>query len=180
MDEAEQAEEDQKEQYVKEAIEKYKEALNLDPSCPLLYNNYAYALVILAGWKKKQEKVKLLTVAVKYYRQAVELDGTFTEAFNDLGSALYELARLKDSQEAGELIHDAIICCQEALWLNPDNARVCCNLGRFLVKQAELSWGHGVSNQTSKQYEQAIHYYNEAIRLNPFWPRLLLSRIYLL
>lgn len=168
MDEADQAEEDQKENYVKEAIEKYQEALKLDPSCPVLYNNYAYALVILAGWKKKQEKIKLLSDAVKNYRQAVEIDSTFTEAFNDLGSALYELARLRDGKAARELIEEAVVCCHHALRLKPDDARACCNLGRFLVKNAELTAGYGENDQTVELYEQAIAYYNEAIHLNPF------------
>src|SRR3989441_353609 len=102
-----------------EAIEHYRQALDINPEHANADNNLGNALA-------QQGK---LSEAVEHYRRALKIKPDFAEALNDLGNALARQGKL-----AGAIDH-----YRQALKIKPDFAKAASNLGLALAQQGKLA-----------------------------------------
>src|SRR2546422_1711137 len=102
-----------------EAIEHYRQALDINPEHPSAHYNLGNVLA-------QQGK---LAEASEHHRQALRLKPDYAEAHNDLGNAL-----ARQGQLAGAIDH-----YRQALKIKPDFAKAASNLGLALAQQGKLA-----------------------------------------
>jgi Flp pilus assembly protein TadD len=102
---------------VAEAIEHYRQALQLRPDYPEAHYNWGLALA-------RQSE---LAEAIEHYRQALQLRPDYAEAHNNWGAALLQQGKLAE----------AIEHFQQALRIKPDFALAHGNWGMALIRQDE-------------------------------------------
>jgi protein O-mannosyl-transferase len=107
-----------KPEYIDEAIEHFKRAIELQPDC----------LDALIGLGKAWASLNRFDDAVKQYKKALDIDGNCVEAHYNLGVAWARLRRLDE----------AIAEYGEALWIKPDLAEAHANLGGALEARGRI------------------------------------------
>lgn len=150
-----------------EALDHHHHALSLDPSYVQAYSNAGNALNHLLRFEE----------AIAYYEHAIHLNPCYSEAFFNKGNALSELKRYEE----------AIISYRSALHLNPGSEVVLCNIGvvyhkmglhkdalvefdRSILQNPDYAEPHFNKAETLldlKKFEEAIIYFENAIRLKP-------------
>ena len=98
-----------------EAINSYKEALNLNSQYFEVYNNIGVAYT---DWGKPD-------LALKYLEKALDINPKYAEAYNNIGNAKKKLSDIDSAIESYE----------KAIELNPEYVDALCNLGICLVSQ---------------------------------------------
>jgi tetratricopeptide (TPR) repeat protein len=154
-----------------EAIGRFREALQFDPSDEEAYNDLGAALA-------RQGKIE---EAIAQYRQALRLEPAYAEAHNDLGNALSEQGR----------VDDAIDQYRQALRIKPDYADAHSDLGVALSKQgrmdeaiaefhealrldpalADAHGNLGVALYQTGRTGEAVGEFREALRFNPAYEK---------
>jgi protein O-mannosyl-transferase len=150
-----------------EAIDHYREVLNLRPRCELAYNNLGVALA----------RRGRLDEAIDHYQKALEIRPDYAEAHNNLGNALAKRGQTDDAIDhyqkalktrpdyasahnnlgvslAGRgRLDEAIDHYRSALKIRPDYAEAHNNLGNALAKRGRL--------------DDAIDHYQSALKIRP-------------
>ena len=123
------------------AITKYKEAIELDPTYALSYNNWGVALANQGDYEG----------AIAKYEKAIQLDPTNALPYSNWG---LNLAHQTDNEGAIITKYEkAITKYKRAIELDPTNAL------------SYINWGAALANQGD--YEGAIAKYKTAIKLDP-------------
>jgi tetratricopeptide (TPR) repeat protein len=150
-----------------EALAAYEEAIRLDPTDALAYNNKGNVLQALGQYEEARvafdEAIRLdpthadaycnkgtvlqslgrYEEAIVVYDEAIRLDPTNADAYSNKGSALQHLGRYEE----------AIVACDEAIRLDPTHAN---------------AYNHkGLALKDLGRYEEAIVAYDESIRFDP-------------
>ena len=119
------------------AIERFHQALRIDPRFAPAYNNLGLSLKARGS----------LLDAIPQYREALELDPGLAPAHANLGEAL----------GANGEMDDAIVHCREALRIDPENARAHYYLGLALA-------GRGRLDEVNDRRREALRIDPEAAR----------------
>ncbi len=150
-----------------DAIEQYKQALQINPYYAEGQNNWGNALA-------DQGK---LADAIEHYERALQIDPDYAEGHNNLGLALAGQGKLDE----------AIGQYERALQIKPDNAEARNNLGLALARQgkvteaieqyervlqinpdlaeARVNWGLALAGQG--KLDEAVEQYERALQINP-------------
>ncbi len=97
----------QAEEFFKQAIEKYKKAIEIEPDFCDAYNNWGAALAALAKSKKGKEAEELFNQAIEKYKKAIEINPDYCNAYKNWGLALLDLVKLKGGKDAEDLLTQA-------------------------------------------------------------------------
>jgi|GEM_PF-3982779 len=156
-----------------EAIDKYQQALDADPSNTAAANN----LKLARSAKANQEgnalyEAKQYEMAIKKYEEALAIDPSNTAAANNLKLAreAKQRARSNELNDEGGALYDshkygeAIDKYQQAVDADPSNTAAASNLK--LARSAKANQ-EGGAFYDAKEYERAIRKYEEALAANP-------------
>ena len=97
-----------------QAIEKYKNALDIKPDYHIAYNNWGNALCGLAKHKKGKEAKELSNQGIEKYKKAIEIKPDYFTAYHNWGDELCKLATSKKGKEAEKLFKQAEEKCLKA------------------------------------------------------------------
>jgi Tfp pilus assembly protein PilF len=151
----------------KEAEEKYRKSLELNPDNPEVYRSLAFALV---GQNKIDE-------GIICYKKSLELDAKSSDTHNNYGNLLNKLGRIDEAE-----FH-----YKKAIEYSPDVFDTYYNLGLLKMKQgkfkeadeyykkalslndldANLHNNYGLLNEMQGRIEQAVQHYKKALSINP-------------
>ncbi len=153
--------------HIKEAIEHYQKAIQIDPNYAEALNNLGAALAAEGRFDEAIENYhKAIQIrpnfayalnnlgmalaargqfddAIENYRKAIQIRQNFADALDNLGAALTVKGRFDE----------ALGYYRQALAIDPNSAGAQNNLGILLAKQGQIT--------------EAIDYYQKAIELNP-------------
>jgi Flp pilus assembly protein TadD len=153
--------------HAEEAIENYRQAIQLNPNNPEALNDLGNALAAQGRFDE----------AIKNYYKVIQLNPDFSTALNNLGHALTAQGRLDE----------AIENFRKAIQLNPNYADALDNLGVALAdksrfdeaienyrkaiqvnsNRSETFFHLGMTLDQSGRTREAVAQYREALRLNP-------------
>jgi tetratricopeptide (TPR) repeat protein len=153
--------------HIKEAIEHYQKAIQIDPNYAEAPNNLGAALAAEGRFDE----------AIENYRKAIQISPNFAYALNNLGMAL----------AARGQFDDAIVNYRKAIQISPNFADALDNLGAALTVKGRFDEALGYYRQAlaidpniagaqnnlgillakQGQITEAIEYYQKAIELNP-------------
>ncbi len=114
-----------------EAIEQYRQGIQLDPRDPALFNNLGVAL-------KDRGRVD---EAITAFQQALDIDRRYDKALNNLGVIRYQQGQYAE----------AIDLFQQAIRVNPSNVEGYVNLG--IIYSPANRWDEALA-----AFQQALHY----------------------
>ena len=154
-----------------QAIEKYQDALRIDPKYAQAYNNLGIAL----------HKLNKTEDSIKVYNKAISIKKNFAEAFNNLGNAFRELKKTKES----------INYFQKAIRIKPRYAEAFNNLGsaheelgnkkmavknykeaiKFKSDYAEAYNNLGLVFNKMACFEDSLLFYKKAIEIKPSYEK---------
>ena len=97
----------QAEELLNQAIEKYKNAIKIQPDSCDTYNNWGAALAVFAESKEGKEAEELFNQAIEKYKKAIEIKPDNFPAYNSWSTALLVMAKLKGGKDAEELLKQA-------------------------------------------------------------------------
>lgn len=150
-----------------EALSAYEQALQLDPSYAVAWNNKGNALRTL---KRSAE-------ALAAYERALQLDPKNAVAWNNKGHMLYDLKRLAEALAAYEQAlqldpYYAVAWCNKAAAFNTlkstAEALAACERAIKLDPYYALTWKHkGDALTDLKRYGKALAAYERAVQLDP-------------
>ena len=143
----------QDESMFRESIEKFTEAVRLNPKNDC-FNNWGVALGNFA--KLKQDET-MLKESIKKFIEAVRLNPKNDIAFHNWGFALNNLAEPKQDET---MFKESLEKFAEAVRLNPKNDIAFHNWGVVLGNLAELK-------QDEAMFKESLEKFTEAVRLNP-------------
>jgi tetratricopeptide (TPR) repeat protein len=152
--------------HAEEAIENYRQAIQLNPNNPEALNDLGNALAAQGR----------LDEAIENYRKAIQLNPDYRDALNDLGNALAAQGRFDE----------AIKNYYKVIQLNPDFSTALNNLGHALTAQGRLDEAIenfrkaiqlnpnyadaldnlGVALADKSRFDEAIENYRKAIQVN--------------
>jgi tetratricopeptide (TPR) repeat protein len=154
-----------------DAIEQFKQALQINPDYAEGQNNWGNAL---ASEGKATE-------AIEHYERALQINPDYAEGHNNLGLALAGQGKLEQ----------AVAQYERALQINPENAEARNNLGLALARQgkvteaieqyeralkikpdfaeARVNWGLALAGQG--ELDAAIEQYNRVLQIKPDYPQ---------
>jgi tetratricopeptide (TPR) repeat protein len=154
---------DEKEKFLLESIEKYKQSIKISPDFSGPYNNLGLMLGYLAELKSGNERAKLLSEGIKKYEKAIELEPNYADAYLNLGWALGNLADLKIGEDKEKLLWESIEKYKQAIEINPNDNIVYDNWGWALSEIAILKTG----DEKEKLLWESIEKCKMAIKINP-------------
>ena len=150
-----------------EALSAYEQALQLDPSYAVAWNNKGNALRTL---KRSAE-------ALAAYERALQLDPKNAVAWNNKGHMLYDQKRLAEALAAYEQAlqldpYYAVAWCNKAAAFNAlkstDEALAACERAIKLDPNFALTWKHkGDALTDLKRYGKALAAFERAVQLDP-------------
>ena len=146
-----------------QAIEKYKQALAINPNDFLALFTWGVVLDGLAKEKSGKEAESLYRQAIEKYKQALIVKPDSFNALNNWGIILNNLAKEKSGKEAESLYRQAIEKYKQALIVKPDNFNALNNWGTALNGLARMTFGE----EAESLYCQAIEKYKQALIVKP-------------
>jgi tetratricopeptide (TPR) repeat protein/NAD-dependent SIR2 family protein deacetylase len=145
------------------AVEKYEEALRINPDLDDALYNWGNALYAQARTRHGAEAESFWQAAGEKYREALRIKSDKHQALNNWGVTLAGQARMKGGVEAEELWQAACEKYGKALHIKPDKHEVFNNWGNALDAQARMK--NGAAAETL--WEAATEKYLEALRIKP-------------
>ncbi len=155
-----------KKTFFDQAIEKYKQALAMNPDSEEAYHNWGSTLSQLASIEADRDRKKnLLNQAIEKYEKALVINPNLEYAYKGWGNRLAEFADIEtDKDRKKTLLHQAIDKYEKALAIDPN------------LEQAYNGWGNVLSDfadiETDKDRKktllhQAIDKYKQTLAINP-------------
>ena len=157
---------------LKQASEKYRKAVELNPENSEAYNNWGNVLYDEAQLISKdnpQEARKLLKQAKEKYKRAIELAPKYSVAYYNWGNIFVGEASLiieDNPQEARKLFQQASEKYKKAIELDPKHSKAYNNLGVALRNEANLI-SKDNPQEAEKLFQQAKEMYVKAIKIEP-------------
>ena len=169
--------------------EKYFPALECLTNALAIYENqanYHYTIGLIL------EKIEI-NKAIEAYQKAIELNPQLVDAYNNLGNIflshnhiataedIFRKAIIANPEHFGgyinlgnlliqnQQIDEAILCYQKALNLKPNDPNIFNNLSlayKLKNDQSQALFYHGFSAYTQGEYEEAIKFYKQAIKID--------------
>jgi tetratricopeptide (TPR) repeat protein len=152
-----------------EAIEKYRQAIAIQPDYHEAFYNFGLALNSLAVRKVSVAADALYSEAIDKYGQAIAIKPDAYQAFNDWGVALYNLGDSKCGVAADALYGEAIEKYSQAIAIQPSYYKAFYNWGLTLYSLAGSKGGVAAE----ALYGEAIEKYGQAIAIKPDYHKAL-------
>lgn len=151
---------------LKQAIEKYAQALKIKPDRHEALNNWGVALSSLSKLTKdRSEADRFLALATEKYAQVLKINSKKHEALNNWGNALCDQAKLTDNpNKADRLFTLATEKYAQALKIKPDKHEALTNWSIMLGEQAKLQ---SDSSETDRLLTLAGEKCVQALKIKP-------------
>jgi tetratricopeptide (TPR) repeat protein len=146
---------------LRQAIEKYEQAIAIKPNMHEAYGNWGHALSELAASKTSVEAEDLLKQAIKKYEQAVTIKPDKYNTYSNWGVALSDLAESKTGVEAEGLLKQAIEKYEQSVTIKP-NYDAYYNWGLALSELADSKAGF----EAERLLLAAIEKYEQSVTIN--------------
>jgi tetratricopeptide (TPR) repeat protein len=172
----------------KEAIEKYKKAIEIKPNMNEAYFNWGNALLDLG---KIENNTQFINEAIEKYKKALEIKPDDHDAYTNRGIALADLGKIENNPN---LFKEAIEKYKKAVEIKPDDHDAYTNWGNALLDlgkhkesiekykkaveikpdkhEAYFNWGDALLNlgkleKNTGYYQQAIEILKKGEKINP-------------
>lgn len=140
------------------AIEKYQQAIKIDPDNASIYHNWGNTLNKLA---QSENSIDIFEQSFQKYEKAVELKPDYPEAYNNWGNALVRMFELNGDET---LLEQAILKYKESQRLNSDYPEMHNNLGVTLSKLGSLRKDTNLIKESFFEFEKTIELKTDYIK----------------
>lgn len=132
------------------AIEKYQQAIKIDPDNASIYHNWGNTLSRLA---QSENSIDIFEQSFQKYKKAVELKPDYPEAYNNWGNAFARMFELNKDEIS---LEQAIPKYKESLRLNSDYPETHNNLGVTLSELGSLREDTNLIKESFSEFEKTI------------------------
>ncbi|MDP4267060.1 MAG: SIR2 family protein [Bacteroidota bacterium] len=161
---AEKKEGKEKEQLLRDTINKYKETLKIKPDKHEAIYNWGVVLGKISDMKEREERELLLKETIEKYKEVLKIKPDKHEALLNWGNILVKITDFKkEEKEKEKLLNEAIEKNKEALKIKPDKQEALFNWGFVLGKISDMK----EKEEKEQLLQESIEKYKEALRIKP-------------
>lgn len=138
---------------------KYKRAIEINPSNYYAYNNWGSDIISLARIKQGKEREDLCLEACEKFKACVEVNDECRSVYSNWGSGLSLIADVKKGKESEDLHMESIKMYKKALEINPEDFDALYNWGNSLIALAKMKSGKAAKEMIHQAFEKCQQAY---------------------